>query len=146
MAGVKNQRRDDSRSDADVDLLGIRAEMAVAKAYGLNFNPYNLGIDEGSDMFSDEIGIDVKASFHREGKLVFKSVDAFKADLAVFVTDCPEDDRLLRIAGWITQSRFKGTCQAHDMGGGKRAAAVTQADLASPEKLWAFLTNSRSAV
>ena len=44
-AGVENQRRDGNRSDEDVDYLGIRAELAAAKLYGLDYSPYRLGVD-----------------------------------------------------------------------------------------------------
>lgn len=142
MSGVTNQRRDDTRDDHEVDLLGIKAEMAVAKAYNLRFNPFSFGIDDGSDMFSGDLGIDVKASFHRDGKLIFKRQDAFRADVAVFVTG-DTNSGTLRIAGWITKERFLDISDVMDMGGGKHAVFVPQKKLASPESLWAFLTNRR---
>jgi len=143
LSGVTNQRRDDLRDDRDVDLLGIKAEMAVAKAYNLNFNPYALGIDAGVDMFSGDLGIDVKASFHRDGQLIFKKIDAFRADIAVFVTGSVDSDTL-RIAGWIGRDRFEQVCEVLDTGNGRKAIAAPQKLLATPENLWAFLTNRKA--
>ena len=46
-SGVANQRRD-IRSDADIDLLGLKAEIAVAKAFHLPYRASDLGIDSFS--------------------------------------------------------------------------------------------------
>lgn len=143
LSGVKNQRKDDLREDQDVDLLGIKAEVAVAKAYNLNFNPYALGIDDGVDMFSGDLGIDVKASFHRDGHLIFKKLSSFRADIAVFVTGSADSDTL-RIAGWIGRDRFESACHILSTGKGREAVAVSQKLLATPENLWAFLTNRKA--
>ena len=35
-SGVVNQRRDKGRSDADLDLLGVKAELAVSKVFDLD--------------------------------------------------------------------------------------------------------------
>lgn len=141
-AGVYNQRRDDTRDDTEVDLLGIKGEMAVAKAYDLTFNPFAMGIDDGSDMFFMNRGIDVKTSFHREGNLCFKHIDAFKADIAVFATVSERDDVML-IQGWVTRERYRKEATVRDMGSG-RAMALPINRLSLPEKLWRFFTNLRN--
>lgn len=143
-AGVKNQRRDDTRDDADVDLLGIKAEAAVARAYCLKFNPFAMGIDDGSDMFFQDIGIDVKASFHQDGRLAFKHIDAFKADLAVLVT-ASSDDSVMRIIGWVTQERFRKEATVQDLGSG-RAMVLGQDRLSAPDSLWRYFTNKANSM
>ena len=77
-SGVANQRRD-NRSDGDIDLLGVKAEIAVAKILNLPYRASALGIDSGADIWADDIGIDVKSTFYQTGKLLFKSLDAFVA-------------------------------------------------------------------
>ena len=50
-SGVVNQRKDTDSSDDDIDYLGIRAELSVAKVLGCDYTPSALGIDEGIDMY-----------------------------------------------------------------------------------------------
>jgi hypothetical protein len=90
-SGVANQKRA-GESDDDLDKLGLKAEMAVSKCLCLTYSPQSLGIDNGIDMWFGDVGIDVKATFHPSGKLLFKSLEAFKADAAILVTKTDEAD------------------------------------------------------
>jgi hypothetical protein len=79
---VFNQRKDNSRSDDDVDKLGLKGEFVVSKLFNINFNPSLIGIDDGCDLWINEISIDVKSTFYENGKLLFKSPDAFNLSLS----------------------------------------------------------------
>ena len=94
-SGVVNQRRDQGRTDADLDLLGIKAEMAVAKVFDIDYTPFQLGVDNGKDLWLGNISIDVKATFYKNGKLLFKTRDAFKAHCAVLV--CENNPEILDV-------------------------------------------------
>lgn len=142
-SGVVNQRRD-HRSDADIDYLGIRAETAVAKAYGLPYTPSALGIDEGVDMYAGDISIDVKATFHTEGRLLLKSKDAAKADLFIMVSNTPEDD-VMNLLGWTSRTRFLEQCQETDFGKGV-CFTMEQDQLYSVSSLWLHITSKTMGV
>lgn len=142
-SGVVNQRRD-SRSDEDIDFLGIRAEVAVAKAYGLPYTPSALGIDEGVDMYADNLSIDVKSTFHSTGTLLLKSKEAAKADIFVLVSDTPQDD-LMNILGWTQRQTFLDKCNTTDFGKGV-CFTMEQAQLYRPADLWLHLTKHKHGV
>lgn len=136
-SGVVNQRRD-SRSDDDIDYLGIRAELAFAKAYNIQYTPAALGIDAGVDMFCGDLSIDVKATFINGERLLVKSKDAVKADVLFMVRE--NCDELLELVGWIRSSRFLEEAEEKDLGHGK-GWMVHQDRLAKPAQFWELLTN-----
>ena len=104
-SGVVNQRKDNNRSDDDVDKLGYAGEYAVAKLFNLHFNPSILGIDDGFDLWINDLSIDVKTTFYETGVLLFKSKDAFKADVGILVT-ATGSQNIFKIAGFISQKLF----------------------------------------
>jgi hypothetical protein len=139
-SGVQNQRKD-ARSDADIDLLGIKAEIAVAKALHLPYRASDLGIDSGADMWSDDVSIDVKSTFYQTGKLLFKSLDAFVAEYAVLVTASGEED-VMRVIGGMGRDRFKTDAVEVDLGRG--LCWVAPQDILTPiEVVWLALTQWR---
>jgi len=140
-AGVENQRRDGNRSDEDVDYLGIRAELAVAKLYGLDYSPHHLGVDDGVDMYCETTSIDVKSTFHTTGKLLLKSKKFVTADLYILVTAC-SDESLMRVVGGITSDQFLEHCVKEDLGHGN-GLSLTQDKLAAPSAVWRFLMGKR---
>lgn len=140
-SGVFNQRKD-SRSDADIDYLGIRAEAAVAKAYGLHHNPAMNGIDDGADLFDGDMSIDVKGTFHSTGHLLIKSKNAVKADLFVLVTDTP-DESVMSILGWTTKDRFLEQAQQTDFANKGVCLTLDQSQLFKPADLWLHLTKHK---
>jgi hypothetical protein len=139
-SGVGNQRRD-ARSDADIDLIGVKAEMAVAKVLQLPYAAAAMGVDSGADMWSEDVGIDVKASFHPDGRLLFKSKEAFKADSAVLVVATAEAD-VMRVVGGIGRDRFQVDAEEVDLGRGPCWIVPTE-KLASIEDIWLGLTQRR---
>jgi hypothetical protein len=142
-SGVVNQRKDTDSTDNDLDYLGLKAELAVAKAFNTEFRPENFGIDSGVDMFIDSIGIDVKATFHQQGHLLFKTLDAFKADLAILVT-ATDNDNVMKITGWISRDRFLNTTVQKDFGKGN-CYVIPQDQLATIEDLWLKMTGKKYA-
>ena len=139
-SGVVNQRKD-IRSDADIDLLGLKAEMAVAKALQLPYRASDLGIDSGADMWSEDVSIDVKATYHKSGKLLFKSLDSFVAEYAILVT-ISDDEDVMRIVGGMGRDRFK--LEAVETGLGRGICWVAPQDILTPiEGVWLTLTQWR---
>lgn len=142
-SGVVNQRRD-NRSDDEIDYLGIRAETAVAKAYDLSYTPSALGIDEGVDMYAGDISIDVKSTFHTDGRLLLKSKEAAKADIFIMVSDTPEDD-VMNLIGWTSRDRFLQDCQETDFGKGV-CYTMERHQLYKVSSLWLHLTTLMKGV
>ena len=133
-SGVVNQRRDGGRTDADLDLLGVKAELAVSKVFGVGHNIFQFGVDAGCDMFIGNVSVDVKSTFYPTGKLLFKSLDAFKADCAVLVTATDEVD-VMSVPGFASRAVFTNGCEEADLGHGK--CLVMKQELLWPlEKLW----------
>ena len=139
-SGVANQRRD-NRSDGDIDLLGVKAEIAVAKILNLPYRASALGIDSGADIWADDIGIDVKSTFYQTGKLLFKSLDAFVAEYAILVTPSDEED-VMRVIGGMGRDRFKTDAVEVDLGRGP--CWVAAQDILTPiEDVWFGFTQWR---
>jgi hypothetical protein len=139
-SGVANQRRD-NRSDGDIDLLGVKAEIAVAKALQLPYRASALGIDSGADIWADDVGIDVKSTFHQTGKLLFKSLEAFVAEYAILVTASGEED-VMRVIGGMGRDRFKTNAVQVDLGRGPCWVAA-QDTLTPIEGVWLGFTQWR---
>ena len=138
-SGVVNQRKDSSRSDYDIDLTGIKGELAVAKVYQAEFNVFNFGIDSGVDMFIEGVAIDVKSTTHLNGKLLFKSKESFKSPYAILAIVIDPD--IVRIAGWISRVSFAEEAKTFNFN--KTSLAMTQEELRSPESFWLNITKLR---
>ena len=126
------------REGSNPDYLGIRGEMAVAKAFNLPFDPFRgMGVDNGIDFFWNEISIDVKSTPYLNGRLLFKSADKFKSDIAVLAIEVEED--FYRVPGWIRKEHFDLTASPFMNG-----IAVEQEDLKAPSELWEIMTNFKN--
>lgn len=138
-SGVVNQRKDSNRDDFTIDYLGIRAEQAVAKVFRLDYTPSVIGIDDGSDVWFEDISIDVKSTFHPDGKLLFKSLEAFKSDVSILVTAVKEEGYEvvdeMEVVGWITKGEFMELANERDLGHGA-CYVMEQYQLSSLETLW----------
>jgi hypothetical protein len=139
-SGVTNQKKA-GNSAMDIELLGVKAEIAVAKALQCDFSPFDLGIDDGADMWLGGYSIDVKASFHQNGQLLFKSREAFRADCAILAIATDEDD-VINIIGGCTKNRFISEAQNADLGRGP-CWVMQQANLSPIETVWRHLTQER---
>ena len=126
------------REGSNPDYLGIRGELAVAKAFDLPFDPFRgMGVDNGIDFFWNEISIDVKSTPYLGGKLMFKSADKFRSDIAVLAIEVAED--VYRVPGWIRKENFDLAASPFMNG-----IAVEQADLQPPNELWELMTNKKN--
>tara|TARA_R110002050_G_C8763553_1_gene499796 strand:- start:133 stop:645 length:513 start_codon:yes stop_codon:yes gene_type:complete len=139
-SGVVNQRRDQGRTDGDLDLLGIKAEMSVAKVFDIDHNPFQFGVDGGEDMWIGDISVDVKSTFYPRGRLLFKDVNSFKADCSVLV--CQEDEENYNVVGYCSREKFKRDSNLMDLGHGL-GSVMDQDDLSPLEKLWTYSTKLR---
>ena len=132
------QQRVSPEEAGDIELLGIQAECAVAKALGLDFNPFHLGIDDGADLFAGDVSIDVKARF-RGSNTLFRSPEKFKADVVV---SCEEAEGGIGIVGWASKQRFIERANETDLGHGK-TLALPDSELSDIASLWRELTARR---
>jgi len=129
-SGVVNQRKDKSSTDHEVDLIGIKGELAVSKVYNTDFDMNELGVDSGIDMFIGDTGVDVKTTKYKTGRLLFKSVEAFKAPISILCLNTNDDT--VFVAGWIRRTDFADRCKPFEDDG----VCVEQSDLEPPESLW----------
>jgi hypothetical protein len=141
-SGVANHCRDNSRKPSDIDLLGVKAELAVAKALDLEYTLTALGIDDGADLYAGDVRIDVKATFYSNGQLLLRSEAQAKADVYVLVAAVDGDDAVMRLCGWVTRSDFLARYKNIDLGHGP-ALAMQQADLRHMTELWGLLVTRR---
>ena len=146
LSSVKNDRRDSSRTDNDIDLLGIKAELAVAKLFDIPFDLSSMGIDSGNDMYIDagnrEVSVQVKSSFHPSGRLLFKSLESFSSDIAILVTASKDDDRVMIVKGWISKKEFININYKKDLGHGE-GFMVDQDSLGDLPTLWKHIMTAR---
>ena len=140
-SGVVDQRRDSSRQSYDLDLLGVKAEQAVAKALDLEYTT-TLGIDDGADLYAGDVSIDVKATFYSNGKLLLRSQAQAKAQVFVLVAAVKDEEAVMRLCGWISRREFLAQCKTIDLGHGP-GLAMEQADLRHMTELWGLLVTRR---
>ena len=139
-SAVANQKRA-AAGDSDLDVLGLKAECAVAKLFGLENRTQALGIDSGQDVWFGEFSIDVKATFHQTGVLLFKSAEAFKADCAVLVTVTDEPE-VMNVIGGISRKLFLERHRQADLGRGV-CLVMGQDEIWPIETLWRKLAEMR---
>ena len=148
-SGVENKKVDITRSDDDVDLLGICAEIAVSKVLGVDFNASALGIDTGNDFHVDagesELCIQVKGSFYKKGvaNLIFTNHEKFAWDIAVLVCKTDSDD-LYEIAGCISIEKARQVMERRDLGKGE-GYFIPKENLSGMGDLMEFIATRRFA-
>ena len=123
------------------NVLGFKAEYAVAKVLGCKLPTLNVVTDGGVDLWVDDIGIDVKYTKRTDGDLIFDSFDDFKAEVAVLVSTT-EKPEVVDIVGWLDRRGFEKKAKDHDYGHGARKV-VSNADLLPLENLWIKVVDSR---
>ena len=89
----------------------------MAKGAQLDFNPYHLGIDNGADLFAEDVSIDVKAPFWRLH--IVPHTGKFRADVVV---SCEQVKDGIGIVGWASKQRFLERAQVRDLGYGETMA------------------------
>lgn len=140
-AGVGNRRIDKTRSDNDIDLLGICAEIAVSKLLDIPFNASILGIDSGGDLYVEagktELIIQVKSTFHENGNLILTNHDELNWDVAVLVT-ATDDSRMFNVAGCISKDKAIKNMEVRDLGHGP-GKFISRDHLSDISKLWSLI-------
>ena len=148
-SGVENKKVDITRSDQDLDLLGICAEIAASKVLGVDFNASALGIDNGNDFHvdagEDEMCIQVKGSFHKKGvaNLIFTNHEKFAWDVAILVCKTDSDDRY-DIAGCISIEKARQVMERRNLGKGE-GYFIARDELSSIGDLLEFIATRRFA-
>jgi len=135
--GLNNQVKG-KWQNKDIEYLGVRAEIAVAKLF--DFDGIGMGIDDGSDFYFDDVSIDVKATFYKNGRLIFKNRESVKADVIVLVNEHSEDT--LRIEGWSTKEHFLKKSEVKELGSGPTLVLEPE-NLFPIEELWLYLQQQR---
>lgn len=121
-AGVKDALIGTNHSTEAVDLIGIKAEIAVAKLFRAEFDANTLGIDSGVDLYvkglTKEVGLQVKSTHHPDAKWLL--IDAHKdSDWDVAVLVLPTDqDEVMCLAGCISRTRCVLEQEQTDLGHG----------------------------
>ena len=139
---LTNQQQDKTRSNADIEKIGVYGEYVVALAYDLN-TPDCCGFDDGIDLWFGDKTIQVKTTYYEHGHLLFKAKEKFVADFAVLVaeTSC---QRTFKIIGATSRKKFYELCFKKDFGNGD-IYALHQEDLAKPEIFWRYLIEKKYA-
>ena len=123
----------------DANWSGFMAEFAFARAFDLPAPKMNIVSDGGVDFWIDGVAIDVKLT--GTGKLIFDSLDAFKAHVAVLARVCDEPD-CIEFLGWTGKTFFGEACYSHDFGYGERLVMDAE-DLHNMGRLWVKITERR---
>lgn len=139
--GFSPRLENDRQSREEANILGFKAEFAVARLLGLDTPTLNVLSDGGVDLWAGDVSIDVKFTNKERGPLIFDSMDKFKATVAVLV-GATDDPSVMRINGAITREKFEWACYRHDFGHGERE--VMDADALYPiEWLWLNLMKKK---
>lgn len=120
---------------SDLDLLGIRGEMAVAKLFDLDWSANTFGHDDGVDMFFGDCSIDVKTGFENARMLLFRTPEKFRSDVAVF---CRQLNESIEVVGWTSKVDFKFRSKKMDLGHGD-TWGLEDKYLNNIEDLWKIL-------
>lgn len=147
-AGVKDRVVDKDRDPYSIDVLGVRAEVAVAKLFNLDFSAATLGIDSGGDLFipiRDNIFfcLQIKATFHANGNLLFRHDCKFEFSTAVLV--CQMSDERYDVVGCIGINQIHARKKAVDKGKGYTGWQIDRQQLSPMSELWAYIQEKRLA-
>ena len=138
MQGVSHRGMSLSRLDSNV--IGFKAEYAVARVFDADLPSLHLINDGGVDIWIDNISVDVKVSNQKDSNLIFDSMDKFKADIALFVIQL--GDNKFDLVGWITRGAFERKSKRRDFGYGERLF-ISPEDLQPIGKLWERIQEKR---
>ena len=70
---LRIKEEDKSRTDHDIDLLGVKGELAVARIFQIDHDIHKGGIDMNIDMWDNDVSFDVKATFTQAGHFVIQT-------------------------------------------------------------------------
>ena len=147
-AGVKDKVVDKDRNAFSIDVLGVRAEVAVAKLFNLDFSAATLGIDSGGDLFislkdSQFFCLQIKATFHKNGNLLFRHDCKFEFTSAVLV--CQMEDDIYDVVGCIGVNQIHARKKSVDKGKGYTGWQIDRQHLSPMSELWAYIQTKRLA-
>lgn len=139
MQGFDPRLENEDQSREEANILGYKAEFAVARLLDLEPPEINVLSDGGVDLWLDEdISVDVKfTNMKKDPKVIFDSMAKFRADIAILVTQHDEDDEIYEIHGWISRRTFKKCNHTLDYGYGQRLVMDAE-DLHPIELLWGY--------
>lgn len=93
-------------SGYEIDLMGCKGELATCKYLGIDWEPVVDRPDGGVDIvLPGGATIDVKSALKIGHRLLFKRLEAFRADIAVLAYAHPAK-RDVYLAGWCTREEF----------------------------------------
>lgn len=137
MQGFGPRLENEKQSREEANILGYKAEFAVARLLDLEPPVINVLSDGGVDLWMHDHSIDVKFTNMKSSPLlIFDNMDKFRADIAVLVTN--EDGNVFRIHGWLSRSEFAKTHTKKNFGYGERLVAKAT-DLRPIETLWKYM-------
>ena len=134
MQGFPPRLENEKQSRTEANILGFKAEFAVARVLGLDPPVVNVLTDGGVDLWFGDVSIDVKVTNRIDGPLVFDSMEKFQSDVAVLV-GATDDERVLKINGCMSRKEFEWKAYRKDFGYGEREV-VDVKDLYPIEWLW----------
>ena len=146
-SGIEDKLIDKNRGGIDSDLIGLKAEIAVANLIGTGFEPNRLGIDNGIDLFIDigkgrQKSVQVKSSHSPNAQWLLGTPHAkHEWDITVFVRATGEPN-VMTVVGWISQDKYKKNLEQVDLGHGA-GPAVNIKHLSSMADLWRFIQTRR---
>ena len=141
MQGFPPRLENKRQSRVDANILGFKAEFAIARLFQIDPPTVNVLTDGGVDLWFDDISIDVKTTNKEYGPLVFDNSDKFQAEIAVLVGQTKHENTL-RVNGWMDRASFLSNSTPHDYGYGPRIKMEID-ELRPIEQLWKGLIQRR---
>ena len=146
-SGVEDKLIDKNRGGIDSDVIGLKAEIAVANLLGTGFETNRLGIDNGIDLFIDigkgkQLGIQVKSSHSPKARWLLGTPHAkHEWDITVFAK-AAEDPDVMTVVGWISKEKYNRYLEQVDLGHGA-GPGVSIDHLLPMSDLWRFIQTRR---
>ncbi len=144
LMGFKPRLENEKQSRVEANILGYKAEIAVARLLDIDLPTVNVMTDGGVDLWFDDVSIDVKFTNKERGPLIFDNMSKFKADVAVLV-GATDDPSVMRINGAFPRSEFEWGCHRKDFGYGERECMEAE-EIYPIEWLWLTLMKKRHGV
>lgn len=141
LMGFKPRLENEKQSRVEANILGYKAEIAVARLLDIDLPTVNVMTDGGVDLWFDDVSIDVKFTNKEKGPLIFDTMSKFKADVAVLV-GATDDPTIMRINGAFPRSEFEWSCHRKDFGYGERECMEAE-QIYPIEWLWLTLMRKR---
>jgi hypothetical protein len=143
---IKDRLIDKKREGVEPDIIGLKAEIAVANLLALDFDRNRLGKDNGVDLWvplgRQELAIQVKSSHSPKAQWLLGTPHAkHEWDITVFAKASSEPD-VMTVVGWISLDKYKENLEQVDLGHGP-GAAVHIKHLSSMATLWRFIQTRR---